>query len=195
MSEHLSFSSYFYHINHNLKKILFSNLSLWILVGMVLLTFRVSWTGWISFLVLACRDRIIRCALLLLFTCLLTAKGVGDVAVLLRDGRYVYYLITKPQYFNKPTYDTLQSSLSVMKSHCVKNNVTSLSMPKIGCGLDQLQWPKVESILREVFQDMDIVITIYSFWQMIVLTSPVCYCKLTMMVCQYNFLSTKVVLA
>jgi len=90
------------------------------------------------------------------------AKKVGDVAVLRQGKRFVYYLITKPKYFDKPTYETLKSSLVAMKSHCVANNVTAVSMPRIGCGLDKLEWPKVEETLMSVFMDTDIVITVYS---------------------------------
>ncbi|XP_025019031.1 O-acetyl-ADP-ribose deacetylase 1 isoform X3 [Python bivittatus] len=48
-------------------------------------------------------------------------KKTGDVAVLKRETRYVYYLITKNKYFHKPTYDNLQKSLEAMKIHCLKN--------------------------------------------------------------------------
>lgn len=92
----------------------------------------------------------------------LQAKDVGDVAVLQRGRRFVYYLITKQRYFDKPTYQTLEQSLQAMKAHCVTNNVKSLSMPRIGCGLDKLQWPQVEEVLNKVFRDTGIVITVYS---------------------------------
>lgn len=81
---------------------------------------------------------------------LLAAKDVGEVAVLHRGKRYIYYLITKPKYFDKPTYKTLEDSLEAMKKHCVANGVTALSMPRIGCGLDKLEWPKVEECLNSV---------------------------------------------
>ncbi|XP_034650279.1 ADP-ribose glycohydrolase OARD1-like [Drosophila subobscura] len=35
----------------------------------------------------------------------------GDVAVLKDNDRYIYYLVTKPQSWGKPTYESLQSSL------------------------------------------------------------------------------------
>ncbi|KAJ6659860.1 hypothetical protein lerEdw1_018316 [Lerista edwardsae] len=57
-------------------------------------------------------------------------KKTGEVAVLKRDNRYVYYLITKNKYFHKPTYDNLWKSLEAMKSHCLKNAVTHISMPR-----------------------------------------------------------------
>nr|XP_034979968.1 ADP-ribose glycohydrolase OARD1 isoform X2 [Zootoca vivipara] len=89
-------------------------------------------------------------------------KKTGDVAVLQRDNRYVYYLITKNKYFHKPTYGNLQKSLEAMKLHCMNNGVTCISMPKIGCGLDRLDWNKVSTMLEEVFEDTDVSITVYS---------------------------------
>uniref|UniRef100_A0A8D0KMR0 ADP-ribose glycohydrolase OARD1 n=1 Tax=Salvator merianae TaxID=96440 RepID=A0A8D0KMR0_SALMN len=88
-------------------------------------------------------------------------KKTGDVAVLEREHRYVYYLITKHKYSHKPTYDNLQKSLEAMKLHCLKNSVTCISMPKIGCGLDRLEWSKVSTMIEEIFEDTDINITVY----------------------------------
>nr|XP_020037003.1 O-acetyl-ADP-ribose deacetylase 1 isoform X1 [Castor canadensis] len=76
-------------------------------------------------------------------------KKSGEVAVLKRDGRYIYYLITKKRASHKPTYENLQKSLEAMKSHCLKNGVTDLSMPRIGCGLDRLQWENVSAMIEE----------------------------------------------
>ncbi|XP_028439743.1 ADP-ribose glycohydrolase OARD1 isoform X1 [Perca flavescens] len=89
-------------------------------------------------------------------------KLTGECAVLERDGRYIYYLITKKKASQKPTYDSLRQSLEDMKSHCVANRVTRISMPRIGCGLDRLQWCKVSEILEHCFKHTDISITVYS---------------------------------
>ncbi|KGL79430.1 O-acetyl-ADP-ribose deacetylase 1, partial [Tinamus guttatus] len=89
-------------------------------------------------------------------------KKTGEVAVLQRDDRYIYYLITKEKVSHKPTYETMRKSLEAMKSHCLSNGVTDISMPRIGCGLDGLDWNKVSEILGEVFEDTDIKITVYT---------------------------------
>uniref|UniRef100_A0A4W5PIX1 O-acyl-ADP-ribose deacylase 1 n=1 Tax=Hucho hucho TaxID=62062 RepID=A0A4W5PIX1_9TELE len=89
-------------------------------------------------------------------------KVPGQCAVLKRNKRFVYYLITKEKYSHKPTYDNLRQSLEDMKSHCLQNGVTRISMPRIGCGLDRLSWDKVEEMLEQVFQPTDISITVYT---------------------------------
>ena len=75
--------------------------------------------------------------------------------------RFIYYLVTKPAYFKKPTYGTLESSLKAMRDHMIANNVSRLSMPLIGCGLDRLKWDSVKTILRQVFEGCDVHITVY----------------------------------
>lgn len=92
----------------------------------------------------------------------LTGVKPGGVAVLERGERFVYYLITKIKYSDKPTYDSLRSSLEAMKEHCIKHKVMQLAMPRIGCGLDLLKWEEVSVILIETFHDTDINITVYS---------------------------------
>ncbi|XP_067841208.1 ADP-ribose glycohydrolase OARD1-like isoform X3 [Heptranchias perlo] len=89
-------------------------------------------------------------------------KKTGDVAVLQKDQRYIYYLITKMVASDKPTYDNLQSSLKAMKNHCLDNGVSHISMPKIGCGLDNLEWDKVAAIIQDIFRNTNIIITVYS---------------------------------
>lgn len=88
-------------------------------------------------------------------------QSPGGVATLRRDGRDVYYLVTKEKYWHKPTYETLTASLEAMKKHCLKQGTTELAMPKIGCGLDGLNWSKVCDIIRDVFHDTDVTITVY----------------------------------
>jgi len=86
----------------------------------------------------------------------------GGVCVLCRGGRYVYYLITKRVYRDKPTYESLRGSLVAMKQHIAKHGVKALSMPRIGCGLDGLKWEKVSDMIKEAFGDTELTVTIYS---------------------------------
>lgn len=75
----------------------------------------------------------------------------------LKEGK-VFNLITKERYYNKPTLATLKNALIKMKEICLKENITKIAMPKIGCGLDQLNWNDVKRLLFETFEDTDIEI-------------------------------------
>ena len=49
-----------------------------------------------------------------------------------------------------------------MSAHCQCNNVTHVSMPRIGCGLDGLKWPTVADVIKQTFKDTDITVTVYT---------------------------------
>lgn len=85
-------------------------------------------------------------------------NGLGGIGCVLISN--VFNLITKEKYWHKPTYSTLKKSLQDMKEIVVENNIKYMAMPKIGCGLDRLQWTKVKGILDEVFGDLDIEILV-----------------------------------
>ena len=48
-----------------------------------------------------------------------------------------------------------------MTSHANKNKITQISMPKAGCGLDRLEWHKVERLFREICAQSSLTITVY----------------------------------
>ena len=48
-----------------------------------------------------------------------------------------------------------------MKEHAVKNQVKKIAMPKIGCGLDRLEWDTVSDLIMNVFLDTPINIDVY----------------------------------
>lgn len=45
--------------------------------------------------------------------------NVGGVAVIKKESRFIYYLVTKSNAYQKPTYDNLKSSIMAMKKHMV----------------------------------------------------------------------------
>lgn len=72
----------------------------------------------------------------------------------------VYNLVTKERYWEKPTLETMKSALEHLKGHIKANGQKKLAMPKIGCGLDRLEWPKVREIIQDVFKDTEIEILV-----------------------------------
>lgn len=43
---------------------------------------------------------------------------------------------------------------------CKELEIKYLGLPKIGCGLDRLQWGKVREIIKEEFKNLDIEIEV-----------------------------------
>ena len=72
----------------------------------------------------------------------------------------VYNLVTKGKVHECPTYDNLRKALIDMRDMMVERQQLKLAMPKIGCGLDGLDWNIVRAIIKEVFEDTDIEILI-----------------------------------
>ncbi|PSN50753.1 hypothetical protein C0J52_01172 [Blattella germanica] len=90
-------------------------------------------------------------------------RKVGQVAVLKSDNRYIYYLITKKVSNGKPFIEDLERSLKEMKKHCEEHEVKKLAMPRIGCGLDRLEWRAVKPMIEDIFSDLEIDITVYNY--------------------------------
>jgi hypothetical protein len=72
----------------------------------------------------------------------------------------VFNLVTKQKRWHQPTYESVREALEMMKEQLDFADATKLAMPKIGCGLDRLEWSKVYEIIREVFEDTDVDIVI-----------------------------------
>lgn len=89
--------------------------------------------------------------------------GVGDVAYLQQNNRYIYYLITKERSFKKPTYESLTAAILKLRDFIVEHGVKKLAIPRIGCGLDKLKWSQVQSIIKNKFKDVECLIKICHF--------------------------------
>jgi O-acetyl-ADP-ribose deacetylase (regulator of RNase III) len=83
---------------------------------------------------------------------------VGGVTHLNHKGRFIYYLVTKQLSWGKPTYKTLESSLISMFVDLKEKNIKTIGMPKIGCGLDGLQWNIVKNLIKKHQGDVDIIV-------------------------------------
>ena len=82
--------------------------------------------------------------------------------VLDRSLRFIYNLVTKEKFSDKPDLNTLSASLEAMKCHAVIYGVHTIAMPKIGCGLDQMNWQEVVKLLRDHFAYSGIQIIVYT---------------------------------
>lgn len=74
--------------------------------------------------------------------------------------RNIFNMVTKKVYYGKPTYQTITECIEEMALMCHKHDIKYLGIPKIGCGLDRLQWGKVREIIQDKFKDLDIEIEV-----------------------------------
>ena len=72
----------------------------------------------------------------------------------------VFNLVTKERYFHKPTLEDLEIALEEMKDYAIDMGVKKIAMPRIGCGLDRLEWTDVVELIEEVFGDTDLEILV-----------------------------------
>lgn len=77
----------------------------------------------------------------------------------IREGR-VFNLITKANYYQKPTYKSIYEALEEMRNQALFLNIDKIAMPIIGCGLDKLNWEKVSEIIKEIFNNTNIEILV-----------------------------------
>ena len=77
--------------------------------------------------------------------------------------RYIYNLATKERFCVKTNLSTLSTTLEAMKSHASTKGVSTFAIPKLGCGLDQMNWQEVVKLLRDIFAYADVQILVYTF--------------------------------
>ena len=72
----------------------------------------------------------------------------------------IFNLITKRNYWDKPTPETLKSALVAMRFNLYLYGIKKVAMPRIGCGLDRQKWSDVRRLIEDVFCDTDIEIVV-----------------------------------
>ena len=76
--------------------------------------------------------------------------------------RYIYNLVTKEIFCDKPKLSTLSKTLEAMKIHASTNGVSTIAIPKLGCGLDQMNSQEVVKLLRDIFVYAEVQIVVYT---------------------------------
>ncbi|KAE9536614.1 hypothetical protein AGLY_007016 [Aphis glycines] len=85
---------------------------------------------------------------------------IGEVGIVQHYGQFAFYLITKKYSNGKPTMNTMEKALRSLFIIMKKLNLTKLGIPKIGCGLDKLDWSDTRSLIVDIFSGSGINITV-----------------------------------
>ena len=90
-----------------------------------------------------------------------TANKLGIGRKRINKVNYILYMVTKINYWDKPTLDDMHQTLINLRIFCQSVELSQLAMPKIGCGLDRLSWNKVEELIIEELIDHGIEVDVY----------------------------------
>jgi O-acetyl-ADP-ribose deacetylase (regulator of RNase III) len=90
-------------------------------------------------------------------------KPVGSVIFLPDGNRFIFHLVNKAKYWQKPTLYEFRRALEDLRRECQRLKVRRLAMPRIGCGLDRHNWDQdIRPMIMDVFKDTDIEILVAS---------------------------------
>lgn len=73
----------------------------------------------------------------------------------------VINMVTKGGYWTKPTYKSFNIALEMVRDYCNMTGITQLIMPKIGCGLDKLNWTTCRKSIEEILVSSGIDCIVY----------------------------------
>ena len=74
--------------------------------------------------------------------------------------RGVYNIVTKKYSTGKPTRESFDKSIEILRDKMIENGDKFLAIPLIGAGLDRLSWDENRETIKRVFQDTDIEILV-----------------------------------
>ena len=75
---------------------------------------------------------------------------------------YILHMVTKEHYSDKPTKRDFLITLKNLVQKCKELEIKMLAIPRLGCGLDQLDWELVRHALIEFFKNSPVTIRVCS---------------------------------
>lgn len=86
-------------------------------------------------------------------------SGLFSVAT---EGHIIVNLVTKKNYWDKPTYDSMETSLRSLRQYLMqRTHIKRVLMPRIGCGLDKLEWSKVRAMIETILENLDVEVKVF----------------------------------
>ena len=88
---------------------------------------------------------------------------LGDAVMMRVGGRIVFNLITEKKFWQKPELKTLEKSLVSMKTQAIMGGIGMVSLPRVGCGLDRLNYDNdVKPLIGRIFRGSGIHIVVHT---------------------------------
>ena len=76
-------------------------------------------------------------------------------------GVWIYSLVTKQRVHDKPQYHHVRQCLANLRAHIERNQLASISLPRIACGLDKRDWNNVLNNITETLGNTQTAIKFY----------------------------------
>ena len=77
---------------------------------------------------------------------------IGSIpSIQIDDNRFILNLVTKTRSIENPVWSGLKQSIMNLPNKCKELGITKICMPKIGSGLDALNWKKTMKLLKNCF--------------------------------------------
>ena len=70
-------------------------------------------------------------------------------------GEYIFYLVTKTRYFDKPTFPDARQTMRAFVNMALKYDVQRVHIPLLCTGWDDMAWPETYHFLAETLLEID----------------------------------------
>ncbi|UNK25913.1 macro domain-containing protein [Serratia plymuthica] len=83
--------------------------------------------------------------------------NIGDILIVSERQKLIVNFPTKDNWKKKSQYEFIAKGLASLKKEIIERNITSISIPPLGCGNGGLEWSRVELMLKDSFADLNAV--------------------------------------
>ena len=70
--------------------------------------------------------------------------------------------MTKERFYDEPNLSKVSKTLEASKIHASTNGVSTIAIPKLSCGLDQMNWQEVVKLFHDIFDYAVVQTVVYT---------------------------------
>lgn len=86
---------------------------------------------------------------------------IGDVITQVVEDKLILHVVTKSKYYEPfPTWNNYKLGIKNLLKICEEKSIDKLHIPKLGCGLDALNWEKCFLLLKQLFTNSKTKVTV-----------------------------------